>query len=104
MVKIAKKEHKRGPLAAIFGLILAVGLFAVSYIISAEYIIRKVVQVRDAVAHFGRPTATLIFAFGIWIVLLAAAFFIVAILVGQDPESAKKDPLPPKKKDMKKRK
>ncbi len=104
MVKIAEKENRRGPLASVFGLFLAGGLFAVAYIISSEVLIKKVAQLQDAIQHFGKPVATLLFAFGIWIVLLALAFFVVAILVGKDPNSAKEIPLPPKSKDIKKKK
>ena len=105
MVKIAETEHKRSPLSSIYGLFLAIGLFAIAYVITSEVLIKKFPQVRDAAFGIAKPPiGTLIISFGIWLVLLALAFFVVSLLVGKDPNSAKQIPLPPKQKDLKKKK
>jgi hypothetical protein len=105
MVKIADKEHKRSPLASIYGLFLAVGLYAIAFVITSEVLMKKVPQLRDAALSIAKPPiGTIIVSFGVWFVLLAAAFFVVAILVGKDPTAGNQMPLPPKAKDLKKKK
>jgi hypothetical protein len=97
MVKKAEKLKKRSPWVPVFGLITAVALGAVAYVISA-YVVIKMPQVKSVIAGMERQ-ATIAFAVGIWLALLATAFFLVALIVGKDPESAKDIPLPPKAKD-----
>lgn len=105
MVKVAEKEKKRSPLSSIYGLFLALGLFAIAYVITSELLMKKVPAVRDAIAGIGKPPlGTILISLGVWVVLLAIAFFVVAILVGKDPDAANQIPLPPKEKDLKKRK
>jgi hypothetical protein len=100
MVKQAEKVHKRSPLLPVFGLVLAGGLFAIAFAIAEP--VMKIPQVRGVVAGMG-VQAQLGIAFMIWLVLLALAFFLVAMLSGKDPESAKGVPMPPKQKDLKKK-
>ena len=102
MVKKVELEQKKSPLRAIYGLIIAVGLFLISYGISSEFIVGKVPQVRDVVSQMGRPTATILFGVAIWLVLLAFTFFLVAMIVGRDPKAANQIPLPPKASDKRK--
>ena len=100
MVKQAEKVQKRSPWLPVFGLILAGGLFAIAWVIAGEVI--RMPQVRNVAAGL-KYQAQLGFGFMIWLVLLALAFFLVAILTGKDPESAKGIPMPPKQKDLKKK-
>jgi hypothetical protein len=102
MVKKAEVQKKRHPLTPVFGLLLAVGLFAIAYFLSAT-VVMKLPSVRTAVASNQMTLATVGFAVGIWVLFLALSFFLVAMLAGKDPEDAKQIPLPPKAKDMKKR-
>jgi hypothetical protein len=100
MVKQAEKERKRNPLLPVFGLLLAAGLFVLAYVIAGEVI--KMPQVKSVVLGM-KNTAQLIFGFAIWLGLLAISFFLVAVLVGKDPESTKGIPLPTRERDIKKR-
>jgi hypothetical protein len=102
MVKKAEVQKKRSPLTPVFGLLLAVGLFAVAYFLSAT-IVMKMPAVKTAVASNQMTLATVGFAVGIWVLFLAVGYFLVAILAGKDPEDAKQIPLPPKSRDMKKK-
>jgi hypothetical protein len=97
MVKIAEKQKKRSPLAAIYGLLLVVGLFGIAYVLTTEVII-KIPAVRPSLGGLDMQ-AKLLLTFGVWIILLGLAFFVVAILSGKDPESSAQIPLPPKGKD-----
>jgi len=102
MVKKAEVQRKRHPLTPVFGLLLAAGLFAVAYFLSAT-VVMKLPSVSSAVASDQRTLATIGFAVGIWVLFLAVAFFLVAMLAGKDPNDAKQMPLPPRAKDMKKK-
>jgi hypothetical protein len=97
MVKKAEKIKKRSPWVPVFGLITAVALGAVAYVIAA-YVVIKIPQVKTVISGMERQ-ATIAFSVGIWLALLATAFFLVALIVGKDPESTKDIPLPPKAKD-----
>jgi hypothetical protein len=68
-------------------------------------LIKKFPQLRDAALSIAKPPiGTIIVSFGVWLVLLAAAFFVVAMLVGKDPNAGNQMPLPPKSRDLKKKK
>ncbi|MCC7447647.1 MAG: hypothetical protein IT324_09535 [Anaerolineae bacterium] len=92
MVKKAEVQRKRSPLLPVFGLILAVALFAIAYGVT-DLVILKIPGVYAQVAS-QLQTARIAFSFGIWLVLMAIVFFLVALLTGKDPDKA--PPLPPK--------
>ncbi len=102
MVKKAEVQKKRHPLTPVFGLLLACGLFAIAFFLSAT-VVMKLPSVVNAVPSGQKMLATVGFAVGIWVLFLALAFFLVAMLAGKDPEDAKQIPLPPKAKDLKKK-
>jgi hypothetical protein len=96
MVKQAEKVRKRNPLLPVFGLLLAAGLFLVAYVVAGEVVKMPQVNMRNS-------TAQIAFAFGIWLGLLAISFFLVAVLAGRDPDSARNIQLRPRERDIKKR-
>jgi len=98
MVKQADKDTRRNPLLPVFGLLLAAGLFAIAYFLSSTYIIHN----RYVLSIMGAPSVknAVIFAIGVWVILLAMAYFLVAVLVGKSPDAP--IPLPPKKKSKSK--
>jgi cation transporter-like permease len=97
MVKQAEKIRKRNPLLPVFGLIIAVGLFAVAYILSSQVVI-KLPQVRGVIGG-NQSLATWAFAFVLWLVFLGVAYFFVALAAGKDPDQ-KRMPLPTRQKDL----
>jgi hypothetical protein len=99
MVKKAEVVRKRSPLLPVFGLITAVALFAIAYVLSSEVVV-KIRQVRDTIPLQNMPLARWAFAFVIWLVLLGVAYFLVSLLVGKDPETATNVVLPTKQKDL----
>ncbi len=102
MVKIAEKRQTRNPLLPIFGIIVAVGL-AVAAWFGSDILIQAVPQLKASFS--GGPSATtghLAIAVGLWLALLALAYFLVAFLAGKDPESAKDLKLPERKIKKKK--
>ena len=98
MVKKAEKIRKRSPLLPVFGLIIAVGLFAIAYVLSAEVVV-KLPQVRNVVSS-NLSLARWAFAFAIWLLFLGAAYFVVALAAGKDPDAGRNVPLPPRQKDL----
>ncbi len=98
MVKKAEKITKRSPLLPVFGLLIAVGLGAIAYVLSNEFVL-KMPQVR-AVIGDSVPLARWAFTLIIWLMLLGIAYFLVAVLTGKDPESAQQYKLPTKQKDL----
>lgn len=104
MVKQAEKKVKKNPLNPVFGIIIAAGLFLVSYLIAGALIAPGGLQVLATLRTGPRAGLyQLLIGGAIWFVLLAVAFFVVAVLVGRDPDDAvKKMPLPPR--DVKKKK
>ncbi len=98
MVKKAENLRKRSPLLPVFGLIIAVGLFAISYVLSSEVVV-KMPQVSRVIGGNG-ALARWAFAFVIWLVFLGVAYFVVALAAGKDPDSGKNIPLPPRQKDL----
>ena len=105
MVKIAEKERKRHPLTAVFGLLIAVGLFGISYVLTTEVIMKRFNQVAVAIKQLPNPTVgRILISVAVWVFLLALSFGVVAILAGKDPEDTSKIPLPPRESDKKKNK
>jgi hypothetical protein len=104
MVKKAEVEHKRNPLTPIFGLLLAVGLLAVAYVITDQVLLKSGNYIGGHVlAVIGQVTTLYRVAFtvAIWVALLAVAYFLVAVMVGKDPNDSSTIPLPPKQKNEK---
>ena len=102
MVKKAERIKKRNPMLPIFGVLTAIALAAIAWVIS-YYVVIKIPQIKTSMnASMVLPTGqgTLIFAFGIWLVLLAFTFFLVSVLVGKDPDSAKDIKLPKRQMDL----
>src|SRR5688500_5686754 len=96
MVKIAEKDRKKGVMTPIVGLLLAVGLFAIAWLLTTEVLMKSVSQVRNAIAALPNPTlGRIMLSVGIWVFLLALSFGLVAILTGKDPEKVDM-PLPPR--------
>jgi hypothetical protein len=96
MVKQAEKVRRRSPLLPVFGLLLAAGLFVLAYIV-----VDAITPIRKVIESSGSSAARLIFAGAIWLGLLAASVFLVAVLAGKDPESAQNIKLPPRERDIK---
>src|SRR5689334_16387874 len=98
MVKHAEKLKKRSPWIPVAGAIIAVALGVISWMVT-DQVVMKMRQVRDTIPVSMFGTARIVFSFGIWLALIAFAIFLVAVLAGKDPESAKGIALPPKAKD-----
>ena len=91
----------------VFGLIIAVGLFAMAYGLVDPAV--RLANTLLAKAFSGglpwpppRDTATietLAIAFGLWLVFLIIAYTLVAILSGKDPNSPKDIQMPPRTKE-----
>lgn len=114
MVKVAEKNVKRSPMTPVFGLLLAVGLLFVAFLISLFVVQIPVVRstlvgvgqvtignnripipIGDANAKYltwGHVGVTAIF----WFLLAGFSYFLVTMAAGKDPESAKQIPLPPR--------
>ncbi len=110
MVKQAETETKKNPLMPIYGLIIAVGLFAAALLITLlvtdselsstsaglRAIYAKsgmgVPALTQAVNGLGsnRLAGVAGIAFAIWLVMLAIAYAGVAIMAGRDPQRPKK--------------
>lgn len=108
MVKKAEIERKRSPLTPIFGLILAGGLLAASFAITKLFILHggnfvgnKVLGVLQVAPNNVPVTYVVAFTVAIWVLLLAVAYFLVAVMVGKDPNDTNAIPLPPKQKKEK---
>jgi hypothetical protein len=98
MVKKAEKIRKRNPLLPVFGIIVAIGLGAIAYIVSTEVIL-KMPQVRNVVGS-NVVMARWAFTLVVWLVLLGVAYFFVALAAGKDPDVGKHMQLPTKQKDL----
>jgi uncharacterized BrkB/YihY/UPF0761 family membrane protein len=104
MVKKAEKENKRSPLLPVFALLLIVGLLAVAYVITDQVVLKTGNFIGGKVlAVIGQANTTyrIAFTIAIWVALLAISYFLVAVLVGKDPNDADAIPLPPKTKKPK---
>jgi hypothetical protein len=107
MVKQAEKDRKRNPLLPVFGLILAIGLFALAY-----FLVDPAVKLLNSVRHGAIPwpppqdsatLETLAIAFALWLIFLIIVYTFVAIASGKDPNSAKGLQLPPRTKEERNR-
>ena len=96
MVKQAVKLQKRNPLLPIFGLIIAIGLGVVAYLLMRP-VIRLVPNLGGAIAGMGSRSnwGEIAVAFTLWVLMSAFAYFVVAVLTGRDPQMAEK--LPPRR-------
>jgi phosphotransferase system glucose/maltose/N-acetylglucosamine-specific IIC component len=105
MVKKAEKDNKRSPLLPIFGLLLAGGLLAASYAITTLVVLKAGNFISNSVIKVignNSPTSyTIAFTIAIWVALLAVAYFLVAVMIGKDPNDKDAIPLPPKNKKEK---
>ena len=104
MVKKAEIERKRNPLNPILGLLLAVGLLAIAYIITDQVILKSGNYIGGHVlAVIGQASTQyrILFTIAIWVALLAVAYFLVAVMAGKDPNDINQMPLPPKNKKEK---
>jgi hypothetical protein len=97
MVKQAERQVKRSPLLPIFGLIIAIGLGVVAWF-GSDLLIQAVPQLKSNFGGVGQQANVghIAIAIGLWLAMLALAFFLVALLTGKDPESAKGMKLPPR--------
>ncbi|HRE46150.1 MAG TPA: hypothetical protein PLD47_00360 [Aggregatilineales bacterium] len=105
MVKQAEKQVKKNPLLPIFALILAGGLFFFALLIANGLVqgeIGKIAQLMTFKASPNRWTATIGIAFGIWLVFIAIAYFVVAVAAGRDPDDSPKIEVTPLRKAKKK--
>jgi|SRR5579859_4483810 len=101
MVRQAEKKTKRSPLLPVFGIILVVALGGIAYFLSLNFVL-KIPQVR-AIADQSYSLALIGSTVFVWLILAGIAYFLVALVVGKDPTDSNQIPLPPRKKDMKKR-
>lgn len=104
MVKKAEKDTRRSPLLPIFGLLLAGGLLAVALVVTDQIVLKQGNFIGGHVlAVIGQANTTYRIAFtvAIWVALLAISYFLVAVLVGKDPNDKDAIPLPPKVKKEK---
>jgi hypothetical protein len=84
-------------LLPVFGLIIAIGLGVAAWL-SSDVLIKAVPQLKSNFEGTGQQ-ATLghvAIAVGLWLAMIAFAFFLVAVLAGKDPESTKGIKLPPR--------
>lgn len=104
MVKKAEKDTRRSPLLPIFGLFLAGGLLAAAYVVVDLVVLKTGNFIGGKVlAVIGQPTPMyrIAFTIAIWVAMLAVAYFLVAVMVGKDPNDKDAIPLPPKNKKEK---
>lgn len=109
----SEKRRKRSPLLPIYGLIIIICLYIVAYALENPLValINKFrpgfsLQGNDIqfTPAFVMPSSDhLLFAVPIWIVFLAFAYFLVAMMTGRDPNNAKDIQLPPRTKEEKRR-
>ncbi len=108
MVKQAEKRRTRSPFLPVLGLFLAIVLLAVSF--AAAQMLGQITAVKTVlgglpyVKIFGQSVneGVLMLMFVIWLAFLALAYFLVAVLAGKDPDSAKNIPMPPRDRRRKK--
>lgn len=114
-IKQAEKRRQRSPLLPIYGILIAVCLYIVAFALEHPMadLIRKIAPQAGFVIPLPDIQFTPTFvppnseqwliAIPIWAVLLAFAYFLVAMLSGRDPDSAKNLRLPPRTKDEKRK-
>jgi hypothetical protein len=103
MVRQAEKHETKNPLLPVFGLIIAIGLGVAAWF-GSDLLIQAVPQLKSNFGGVGQQATIghVAIAIGLWLALLALAFFLVALLTGKDPESAKGMKLPPREVKKKK--
>jgi hypothetical protein len=110
----SEKRRKRSALTPIYGLIVVLCLYVVAYALESPVIalINKLkpglnFQLKPpdiSFSPFTMPSSDhLLFAIPIWIVFLALAYFLVAILSGRSPNTGKDIIMPPRTKEEKRR-
>jgi hypothetical protein len=114
-IKQAEKRRQRSPLLPIYGLIIAICLFIVAYVVENPVadLLRRVApqsgftlpppDVQFTPTFVMPSTGRLLVAIVIWAILLAFAYFLAAMLTGRDPDSAKNLQLPPRTKEEKRK-
>ncbi|MHB8625841.1 MAG: hypothetical protein ACYDBJ_20915 [Aggregatilineales bacterium] len=114
-IKQAEKRRHRSPLLPIYGIIIVVCLYIVAYALENPLadLIRRVAPQSSFILPppdvqftptFVMPsTGRLLVAVVIWVVLLAFVYFLVSLLTGRDPDSAKNLQLPPRTKEEKRK-
>jgi hypothetical protein len=99
MVKQAEKKVKKNPLTPIFGIIIAVGLGFVCYVI-ADFLLGRnspIAQLKALAFNPSVGTYKALIAGALWFVMIAALFFLSAVAAGKHPDDAiKRMPLPPR--------
>jgi ribose/xylose/arabinose/galactoside ABC-type transport system permease subunit len=119
MVKQAEKVRKRNPMLPVYGLILAITLFVVAYLLvspvsdlarkfSPDFRLSRqefsITQTENGQTKVTMPGWDRIgVAFAIWLILMALASAVVAMAIGKDPNSAKQIVLPPRTKEEKRK-
>lgn len=105
MVRQAERRVKQSPLVPVFGLLIAIGLAAISILIVTMVIdsgsVQQLQVFRDPAAP-NRVVAILGLAFVLWLSMLGIAYLLVALLSGRDPDDARRLELPPREVDRKK--
>ena len=113
-IKQAEKRRHRSPLLPIYGIIIVVCLYIVAYALENPIVdlLRKLSPQSGLTlpppdlqfSPFVMPSnGRLLFAVIIWAILLAFAYFLVSLLTGRDPDSAKNLQLPPRTKEEKRK-
>lgn len=97
MVKQAEKIRKRSPFLPVVGLIIAVGLGVVAALL-IEPLLTLLPELRTALLSTGSNYNYMRFAIGgvIWLVMCGLAYFLVALLAGNDPNRIKGTPMRPR--------
>ncbi len=108
MVKQAEKLRKRNPLLPVFGMLLAVGLFGVAFVLvdPAMKLIQTLLKKTSAPPLIWPPMygenenlQRIAIAFAMWLIFLIIAWTFVAIATGKDPNSPKDIEMPPRTKE-----
>jgi hypothetical protein len=97
MVKQAEKIRKRNPFLPVIGLLIGGGLAVVAALL-IEPLLTLLPELRTALLSTGSNYNYMRFAIGgvLWLVLCGIAYFLVAVLAGNDPSSAKNMPMRPR--------
>jgi hypothetical protein len=112
-IKKVEKRRKRSALMPIYGLIIFICLYVVAYALENP-LVTLINRVKPGFSLAGPDvqftptfvmpsTDRLLFAVPLWIVFLALAYFLVAMLTGRDPNSGKDLQMPPRTKEERRR-
>src|SRR5579864_9245594 len=113
VIKQMEKRRKRSPLLPIYGLLIVICLYIVAFALENP-LVTLIDRVKPGFTLAGAdlqltPTFVmpssdrLLFAVPIWIMFLAFAYFLVAMMIGRDPNSGKDIQLPPRTKEEKRK-